>query len=206
MPVESQLWNVHGLALKVVFEGEFSYADSTQDMNQLPLYDQIDDDTINQYRRNIPYWDYGAIPGQATPLPYNTVFGPDGKYDPRSYLVRRGMGGWVTGPAEIAQDLTAFRLAARQRHFAEGNAVHVDLARTGQTPAGDLVVGGRGVADLLVHGGLPRSTVRRKAAGLAQPSLPPPVLTGSGSKGPGLRRSQPCSFRAPLGLAGMFLL
>ena len=113
--VESQLWNVHGLAHKVVFEGEFSYADSTQDMNQLPLYDQIDDDTINQYRRNIPYWDYGAIPGQATPLPYTTVFGPDGKYDPRSYLVRRGMGGWVTGPAEIAQDLTAFRLAARQR-------------------------------------------------------------------------------------------
>ena len=113
--VESQLWNVHGLAHKVVFEGEFSYADSTQDMNQLPLYDQIDDDAINQYRRNIPYWDYGAVPGQPTPLPYATVFGPDGKYDPRSYLVRRGMGGWVTGPAEIAQDLTAFRLAARQR-------------------------------------------------------------------------------------------
>ena len=67
--VESQLWNVHGLAHKVVFEGEFSYADSTQDMNQLPLYDQIDDDTINQYRRNIPYWDYGAVPGQPTPLP-----------------------------------------------------------------------------------------------------------------------------------------
>jgi hypothetical protein len=113
--VESQLWNVHGLAHKVVFEGEFSYANSSQDMNQLPLYDQIDDDTINQYRRNIPYWDYGAIPGQATPLPYTTVFGPEGKYDPRSYLVRRGMGGWVTGPTEIAQDLTAFRLAARQR-------------------------------------------------------------------------------------------
>ena len=113
--VESQLWNVHGLAHKVVFEGEFSYANSSQDMNQLPLYDQIDDDTINQYRRNIPYWDYGAIPGQATPLPSSTVFGPDGKYDPRSYLVRRGMGGWVTGPTEIAQDLTAIRLAARQR-------------------------------------------------------------------------------------------
>ena len=113
--LESQLWNVHGLAHKVVFEGEFSYANSSQDMNQLPLYDQIDDDTINQYRRNIPYWDYGAIPGQATPLPSASVFGPDGKYDPRSYLVRRGMGGWVTGPTEIAQDLTAVRLAARQR-------------------------------------------------------------------------------------------
>ena len=113
--VESQLWNVHGLAHKVVFEGEFSYANSTQDMNQLPLYDQIDDDAINQYRRNIPYWDYGAVPGQPTPLPLTTVFGPNAKYDPRSYLIRRGMGSWVTGPTEIAQDLSAFRLAARQR-------------------------------------------------------------------------------------------
>ena len=113
--VESQLWNVHGIAHKVVFEAEYAYADSTQDMNQLPLYDQIDDDTINQYRRNIPYWDYGAIPGQTTPLPPGVVFGPDGKYDPRSYAVRRGLASWVTGPTEIANDLSVFRLAARQR-------------------------------------------------------------------------------------------
>jgi hypothetical protein len=113
--VESQLWNVHGIAHKAVLEAEFSYADATQDVSQFPLYDQIDDDTINQYRRNIPYWDYGAIPGQATPLGAPVIFGPDGKYDPRYYAVRRGMGSWVTGPTEIANDLTAFRLAARQR-------------------------------------------------------------------------------------------
>jgi hypothetical protein len=113
--VESQLWNLHGMAHKVVFEAEFSYANSTQDIAQLPLYDQIDDDTINQYRRNIPYWDYGAIPGQPTPLQAPFIFGPSNKYDPRTYAVRRGMGGWVTGPTEIANDLTAFRVAARQR-------------------------------------------------------------------------------------------
>ncbi len=113
--VESQLWNVHGLAHKVVFEAEFSYANSTQSVDQLPLYDQIDDDTINQYRRNIPYWDYGAIPGQATPLGAPYVFGPSNKYDPRSYAIRRGMGSWVTGPTELVNDLTAFRVAARQR-------------------------------------------------------------------------------------------
>ena len=112
---ESQLWNVHGLAHKVVFEAEFSYADATQDVSQFPLYDQIDDDTINQYRRNIPYWDYGAVPGQPTPLGSPFIFGPQGKYDPRYYAIRRGMGGWVTGPSEIANDLTAFRVAARQR-------------------------------------------------------------------------------------------
>ena len=113
--VESQLWNVHGLAHKVVFETEFAYTNSSQDVTQFPLYDQIDDDTINQYRRNIPYWDYGAVPGQSTPLGSPFIFGPDNKYDPRSYAVRRGLGGWVTGPNEIANDLTVFRLAARQR-------------------------------------------------------------------------------------------
>jgi lipopolysaccharide export system protein LptA len=113
--IESQLWNVHGLAHKVVWEAEFAYTDSTQAIEQFPLYDQIDDDTINQYRRNIPFWDYGALPGQLTPLQAPFIFGPDNKYDPRTYAVRRGMGGWVTGPTEIANDLTAFRLAARQR-------------------------------------------------------------------------------------------
>ena len=113
--VESQFWNVHGLAHKVVFEAEFSYAEATQSIDQFPLYDQIDDDAINQYRRNIPYWDYGAIPGQPTPLAAPFIFGPDNRYDPRSYAVRRGMASWVTGPTEIANDLTAFRVAARQR-------------------------------------------------------------------------------------------
>jgi hypothetical protein len=113
--VESQLWNVHGIAHKVVFEAEFAYTDATQTVQQFPLYDQLDDDAINQYRRNIPYWDFGAIPGQATPLGQPFIFGPENKYDPRTYAVRRGLGGWVTGPTEIANDLSVFRLGARQR-------------------------------------------------------------------------------------------
>jgi hypothetical protein len=115
--IESTLFNVHGIAHKVVFDLDFSYANSTQSIDSFPLYDQIDDDTINQYRRNIPYWDFGATPGQGAVVPLGTpfIFGPDSKFDPRSYAVRRGMGGWVTGPTEIANDLTAFRLGARQR-------------------------------------------------------------------------------------------
>jgi hypothetical protein len=113
--VESQLWNVHGLAHKVVFELEYAYADATQSIDRFPLYDQIDDDAINQYRRNIPYWDYGAVPGQPIPLAAPLVFGPDNRYDPRTYAVRRGLASWVTGPTEIANDLSVFRLAARQR-------------------------------------------------------------------------------------------
>ena len=116
--IESQLWNVHGIAHKVVFDAEFSYANATQDVSQFPLYDQIDDDTINQYRRNIPYWDFGAIPGvptSTTQLGAPYIFGPQGKFDPRYYAIRRGMGSWVTGPTELVNDLTAFRLGAHQR-------------------------------------------------------------------------------------------
>lgn len=52
--------------------------------------------------------DFGGAPGQPQPLPASLVFGPDGKYDLRRCLVRRGRAGWVTGPTEIADDLTAF--------------------------------------------------------------------------------------------------
>jgi len=104
--IESNLWNVHGIAHKVVFDLDFSYANSTQDINQFPLYDQIDDDAINQYRRNIPYFDFGAVPfqGSFVPLQAPFIFGPDNKFDPRLYAIRRGMGSWVTGPTEIAND------------------------------------------------------------------------------------------------------
>jgi hypothetical protein len=110
--VESQLWNVHGLAHKVVFEAEFGYTQATQNVQQFPLYDQLDDDAINQFRRNIPYWDYGVPFGSAAG---DLVFGPGFRYDPRTYAVRRGLAGWVTGPTEIANDLTVFRLGAHQR-------------------------------------------------------------------------------------------
>ena len=124
--VESRLWNLHGLAHKVIFEAEFSYANSTQNVDQFPLYDQLDDDTINQYRRNIAFFDFNN-PQSPLPSP-NAYYAPspfdfagsgrgpnNGRYDPRSYAIRRGIGSWVTGPSEVVNDLTAFRVGARQR-------------------------------------------------------------------------------------------
>jgi hypothetical protein len=115
--VESTLWNVHGMAHKAVFNLDFSYAKSTQPVDRFPLYDQIDDDAINQYRRNIPYWDFGAVAGTGAvaPLQAPFIFGPDNKFDPRTYLIRRGSGDWVTGPTEVVDDLTAFRVNLDQR-------------------------------------------------------------------------------------------
>ena len=47
--VESPLLNVHGLAHKVVFDAEFSVSDSNRDMYELPLYDPLDDDSIEAF-------------------------------------------------------------------------------------------------------------------------------------------------------------
>ena len=98
--IESRLWNLHGLAHKVIFEAEFSYAEATQSVDRFPLYDQLDDDTINQYRRNIAFFDFNnPFNPSASPAPFrvNSPFDfvgsgagyNNGRYDPRTYAIRR---------------------------------------------------------------------------------------------------------------------
>ncbi len=48
---ESEMLNVHGLAHKIVFDVEFSYADANRDLQDLPLYDPLDDDSVEAFRR-----------------------------------------------------------------------------------------------------------------------------------------------------------
>jgi len=101
--VRDPLFNLNGLAHKVVFDTEFSYADSNQGFDELPLYDPLDDISIIEFRRRV----------------FNPTLPPtitDPKFDPRTYAFRTGMQGWVTAPsAEIADDLMALRMGVRQR-------------------------------------------------------------------------------------------
>jgi lipopolysaccharide export system protein LptA len=102
--VENQLLNVHGIAHKMVFEADATYAQSTQPLSDLPLYDQIDDNDIEAYRRWFPLNDFGALP----PVPP--------QFDERYYALRRGLGYWVASPStEIAEDLFTTRLGLNQR-------------------------------------------------------------------------------------------
>ncbi len=102
--VKSELFNVNGLAHKVVFDTDIFYAQSTQDLDTLPLYDQVDDNNIEAYRRWFPFFDFGGPP----PVPT--------QFDERFYALRRGLGSFVASPSmEIADDLFAARLGARQR-------------------------------------------------------------------------------------------
>ena len=49
--VNSDLFNVHGIAHKVVFNADFSYAQANQNLENLPLYDPLDDNSVEAFRR-----------------------------------------------------------------------------------------------------------------------------------------------------------
>ena len=97
------LFNLHGLAHKVVFDAELAYADANQNFSDLPLYDPLDDMSITEFRRRT----------------FDPTLGPtitDPKFSPTSYALRSGLQSWVTSPStEVADDLMTFRLGMRHR-------------------------------------------------------------------------------------------
>jgi len=109
--VQSVLWNLNGLAHKVVFDAEFSFADANRNLTQLPLYEPLDDQDIEAFRRRFVPNTFPAPLGSIPPAPAIPLM-----FDERFYALRTGMAGWVTAPSsEIADDLMAFRLGMRNR-------------------------------------------------------------------------------------------
>jgi lipopolysaccharide export system protein LptA len=105
--IHDPLFNLNGLAHKVVFDGEASYADANQDFDEFPLYDEIDDDAIEEFRRRLFFSPVGSsvLAGQ-----FNR------KFDPRYWAIRSGIQDDVTATSmELADDLTTVRLGMRQR-------------------------------------------------------------------------------------------
>ena len=104
--VQSQLFNLNGLAHKVVFDAEFLWADADENIDRFPLYDPLDDDAQEFFRRRffMPGATFAGLPG--APL----------AFDERLYALRTGMQSYVTGAStEIADDLMLTRLGVRQR-------------------------------------------------------------------------------------------
>jgi hypothetical protein len=113
--VRDPLFNLNGLAHKVVFEAEVSYADATRDLTQLPTYDELDDDSIEEMRRRLFFSPFGNGLAGVYYIPGAPSF-IDPKFDPRFYALRSGLQGWVTAPStEVADDLTAVRMGMRHR-------------------------------------------------------------------------------------------
>ena len=104
--VRNVLLNLNGIAHKVVLEADLFWSEADANLDGLPLYDPLDDDSVEYFRRTFCAYTFDCGPGGQIPLPF----------DERYYALRSGLQRWVTSPStEIVDDLAAVRLAARQR-------------------------------------------------------------------------------------------
>jgi hypothetical protein len=104
--VQSELFNLNGLAHKVTWNAEMFFAESNQDLGQLPLYDNVDDDSIEHFRRRLFFNTFaGVAPGNVPQ-----------RFDERYYALRSGLQSNVTSPGtEIVDDLAMARVGVHQR-------------------------------------------------------------------------------------------
>ncbi|MFO0869278.1 MAG: organic solvent tolerance protein OstA [Pirellulales bacterium] len=104
--VQSELFNLNGLAHKITLDADVFFADANQNLDQLPLYDNVDDDSIEHFRRRTLFNTFNQTKGTEIPLPF----------DERYYALRTGLQSAVTSAAtEIADDLAMARLGLYQR-------------------------------------------------------------------------------------------
>lgn len=100
--IQSDLLNMRGLAHKLDWTAEYWYAESDKDLDELPLYDRLDDNAQEQFRRRFIGSTFGGL------LP--------GEFDPRTYAFRQGIQRNVTSPSDvIADDLQQLRFGLHQR-------------------------------------------------------------------------------------------
>jgi hypothetical protein len=114
--IQDPVFNLNGLAHKVVFDMEASVSESNRDLDEFPLYDEIDDDVFNEIRRRLFFSPFG---GELAGTFFDPTTSPttiDPKFDPRYYLLRSNTQSWVTSPAmEVVDDLTLVRFGMRHR-------------------------------------------------------------------------------------------
>lgn len=114
--IQDPVFNLNGLAHKVVFDMEASVSTSNRDMEDFPLYDEIDDDVFEEIRRRLFFQPFG---GELAGTFFDPTTSPttiDPKFDPRYYLLRTNTQSWVTSPAmEVADDLALVRFGMRHR-------------------------------------------------------------------------------------------
>lgn len=103
--VDSRTFYLNGLAHKMNFAIDASYSDANKTLDQLVLYDQLDDWQIEDFRRRYSVTTFGGsgYDGFEDSIPL--------RFDERYYALRHGqLGGAVGSPSsEIADDLTLVR-------------------------------------------------------------------------------------------------
>ncbi len=100
--IQSALLNMRGLAHKVNWTAEYWYADSDTNLDEIPLYDPLDDNAQEEFRRRFIGDTFGGVL-------------PD-RFDPRTHAFRQGIQRYVTSPSDvIADDLQQLRFGVNQR-------------------------------------------------------------------------------------------
>jgi hypothetical protein len=100
--VQSDIFRLNGLAHKHDTFLEYSFTDSTAGLNELPQYNEIDENSQERFRTRYTTQVFpGVIPAE---------------FNPRNYALRTGAGLWTSAPYhEIADDFTALRIGFRDR-------------------------------------------------------------------------------------------
>lgn len=100
--VRSDIFNLNGLAHKHDTLLEYAYTQSSQDLNQIAQYNEIDDNAQERFRARYTTQIFpGVVPAE---------------FNPRNYALRNGAGLWTSAPYhEIADNFQALRLSFRNR-------------------------------------------------------------------------------------------
>jgi len=100
--VHSRMFNLSGLTHKVLLESEYAWTDSTEDLANIPQYNEFDDNAQERFRQRFLINTFGG-----TLLP---------ALEPRFYAVRTGAARGVTAPYhELIDDQQVARFSIQQR-------------------------------------------------------------------------------------------
>lgn len=98
----SAILGLNGLAHKMTFETDAAWTETSRGLDEIPLYNEIDDDAQERFRYRFLANSFGGT------LPLG--------FDPRSVAVRQGTGLGIASPwHELVADQQAVRMAWRQR-------------------------------------------------------------------------------------------
>lgn len=100
--VYNPYFNLNGLAHKMVLEADYSFSDSSENLNNIAQYNEFDDNAQERFRERLVINTFGGtLPPQ---------------FDPRFYAVRTGAARGVTDPYyEMVDDQQVLRMAWRHR-------------------------------------------------------------------------------------------
>lgn len=100
--VYSRMFNLNGLTHKVSLESEYAWTESTEDLANIPQYNEFDDNAQERFRQRFLVNTFG---GNLLPI-----------FEPRFYALRTGAGRSVTaGHHELIDDQQVASFAVRQR-------------------------------------------------------------------------------------------